>query len=453
MPAPATTLLGLLRDGPAPAAKLLGELGISRPTLSRLVNATPGVVRLGRARATRYALKREIRTFGSSWPVYRVGPDGRAVLAATLHALVQREWWYEHLGARPDWLVGEFANGLFPDFPWFLDDLRPQGFVGRAFARLHAQELGLSPDPRLWDASGVLVSLLGFGEDLPGDLVIGDPALERFQRGTLNPPPPIPAVERSIRYAALAATALQGGLPGSSAAGEQPKFTACCEDGGSPRQVLVKFSPLMETPGGERWADLLVFEHLASEVLREHGVSASQTQLLDGGGRRFLEVTRFDRVGAHGRRGFVTLLPLGMAYYGGFDSWATAADRLEHDGWLTGEEAQRLRLLWWFGGLIANTDMHLGNVSVSLDTLPCSLAPAYDMLPMLYRPEASGELVPRTFLPPLPKPAQALLWRQAAALALRFWQRAGEDGRVSAAMRAQAMENGDAIRALLERFG
>ena len=49
----------------------------------------------------------------------------------------------------------------------------------------------------------------------------------------------------------------EGGLPGSSAHGEHPKFVALL-DGEPPHQVLVKFSPSMTSRVGERWADLLV---------------------------------------------------------------------------------------------------------------------------------------------------------------------------------------------------
>jgi len=81
-----------------------------------------------------------------------------------------------------------------------------------------------------------------------------------------------------------------------------------------------------------------------------------------GDDRCFLEAERFDRVGTHGRRGVVTLAGLDNGYYGQRDDWAAAADRMERDGWMTGDDAERLRTLWWFGRLIGNTDMHFANV-------------------------------------------------------------------------------------------
>lgn len=449
----AQALRNLLLNGPMPAGQLISALDTSKASLSRLVSSTPGVLRLGRARATKYALAREIRTMGSRWPVYRVDVRGRAELLGHLQAIEPRAWLFEWVGVKPDWLIGQFAEGLFPDLPWFLDDLRPQGFVGRAFARRYSEMLGLSPDPRLWDAAGVLVALLSFGDDLPGDLIVGDQSLERFQRAALRQPPAIPCGERTARYEENASAALQGEMPGSSAAGEQPKFTACVEDADGPRHVLVKFSPLLDTPSGRRWGDLLVCEHLAAELLREEGFPACDTQVLEGGGRRFLEVTRFDRVGAFGRRGFTTLMPLDSAHYGKLDTWLAAAERLAQDGWLTAETATRLRLLWWFGGLIGNSDMHFGNVGITLDALPAQLAPAYDMLPMLFRPEAGGEIVARSFAPPLPNPGQVAVWRQAAELAGVFWQRVISDGRIGAEMRVEAERSLDVLRRARERIG
>ena len=103
----------------------------------------------------------------------RVRGDGRIDQVAVLHALAPRGWWWD-TPAPPQWLAEEHVDGIFPDLPWFLDDLRPQGFLGRAFAQRHAAALGLPPDPVRWNADDVLVALLGVGDDLTGDLVIGD---------------------------------------------------------------------------------------------------------------------------------------------------------------------------------------------------------------------------------------------------------------------------------------
>jgi hypothetical protein len=96
--------------------------------------------------------------------------------------------------------------------------------------------------------------------------------------------------------------------------------------------------------------------------------------------------------------------------------------------------------------------MHFGNVSLALDR-PGRLAPAYDMLPMAWRPEPDGEVLTRPFTPPLPAPAQLPVWRDAAALAAHYWQRVAQDTRVSPDLRAEAARVHVSTQELLERFG
>ena len=68
-------------------------------------------------------------------------------------------------------------------------------------------------------------------------------------------------------------------------------------------------------------------------------------------------------------------------------------------------------LLFTFYSLIDNTDMHYGKVSLLLDRRrPLSLAPAYDMLPMLYRPDVDGALPERPFEPAPPPPEAIGVW-------------------------------------------
>ena len=432
--------------GVSSASEASRALGISQPTFSRLAaRLGPRIARIGKARATRYGLVREVRGLGTRWPVYRVDGRGRTREVGTLHALHPASWWFEARGEASAWLHEEFADGLFPGLPWFLVDLRPQGFMGRAFAYRYGDTLGLKRDPSLWSADDILVAMLAYGEDLQGDLIVGERALERA-RELRRSVEVIARDARVARYAELAERALEGEAVGSSAGGEQPKFTAYVDDGAdSVRAVIVKFSGPIETPAGRRWADLLVAEHLAGEVLRAHGLPASESEVVVAGRRYCLEMTRFDRVGAHGRRGFASLAALGAEYHGHYNDWRDAADLLTRDGWITPEDDARLRLLWWFGEWIANTDRHLGNVGVFVgDARPLALAPAYDTLPMLYRPASTGEVVEREFDPLDAPPNEIAAWTRAAEMALVFWRRVAADARVSPEFRAIAA--GNAVR-------
>lgn len=384
--------------------------------------------------------------------LFRIGTDGKPAEFGELTVLDSRGSQLSPT-RRSDWLRGDFADGLFPGVPWFLDDLRPQGFLGRHFARRSSRELGLPSEIDLWNDNAVLTALLRYGEKAPGNFVLGDGVLERF---LLLEPDITPVALRGRCYAERAFTALAGGAEGSWAGGEQPKFTASVADeSGELRHVIVKFSDSIDNhPAARRWADLLICEHLASELLTEQGNGGAQTELVWSQGRLCLEITRFDRVGARGRRGCVTLAAWSDAHDGERDEWPNATERMHQGGWISEEAKEEVKLRWWFGRMIANTDMHVGNLCFFLDqSLPLQLTPSYDMLPMLYRPASSGEVVEREFRIPTPTLADSFYWNTAAAWAELYWQRVAQHDEISSDFRRVAESNGEAISRMRQRFG
>ena len=445
-------LLAVLRQrSPQTAAQLMQALGLSQPALSRLIAADEQVLRIGRARASRYVLARAVGRAGWRWPLYRIDIAGRAYGLGELRALHADAFHFEPAQALPALLQGEFAQGLFPGLPWFMDDLRPQGFLGRGFARSVAAEIDAPEDLQRWRADDVVLALLRHGHDLPGDLVLGEAALQHAHRLIAMPADAIAPDLRAARYPILAEAALRGDAVGSSAAGEQPKFltTLLSDDGYMP--VIVKFSERTHTPTGRRWADLLYCEQIAGEVLRTQGVPAAESEIVAADGRVFLQSRRFDRTPRLGRRGFVSLSALDAAFFAhAHIDWWRLAPRLEADGWIAVADARHLRLLGWFGALIANSDMHLGNVALlRADARPFALAPAYDMLPMHYRPAVSGEVVPREYTVQRPPPAARDDWQQAAVMARAFWQRVSESTEISVEFRRIARAAGRALAAVL----
>lgn len=440
------------------AGRAIAEtLRISPATLSRIVGRLgSSIERIGAARSTRYALRRSVRNFGSQWPVYRIGDQGRPRVWGELRAL--------HSGFRflpqnpaPAWMEREYAGGIFSGLPFFLQDVRPQGYLGRSIARNAALRSGTPPDPRLWSDDDVLSYFLTDGFDLPGDFVVGDRALEQALRATEHlASVAIASVDRARAYPECAAAAQRGELMGSSAGGEQPKFLATLRTNtGQFRSVLVKFSAADPSPASERWAELLLCEHLAAETLRARQTVCPPTEVVDSGGRRFLEVERFDRIEATGRRGLVTLGALEDAFLENSSSdWTAAAGMLEEARWITRQEGRALRWIWCFGDLIANSDMHRANASFWFgDELPYRLAPFYDMLPMLYAPGTQGELGERNFAPRPPLAGVAEVWSDAASAALEFWERVIAEPRVSDSFRTIANRNRDTVRRLISRFG
>lgn len=425
----------LARRGLLPAADIARELGVSQPTVSRLLtDAGSRIVRVGRARAARYALAREIGRAGSHWPLYRVNARGRSECLGELHALAGEHIRFESSGLRPALLHGKFADGVFPGLPWFLDDQRPQGFLGRAFGRRIASDINANPDIALWNNEDILLALLRHGDDAPGDLVVGEASLQRALRRMLDPADGVRVADRTSEYPKRAEAALRGENFGSAAGGEQPKFALSLLNGDQVQPVIVKFSERTETPAARRWADLLISEYLAGVVQQESGLSAADSEIFEAGGRVFLQSTRFDRTPARGRVGFVSLAALDAAYYGhGRIEWWRFAPQLERDGWIDTQSARRLRLHGWFGTLIANSDMNHANAALELtDERPLRLQPSYDMLPMRYRPATSGEVVERDYDITLPLPEQRDDWHEAARMAAMFWERVVDDPRISA---------------------
>ncbi len=412
--------------GPSPARTLMAELQISQSTLSRLVQGMrDAVVVGGRARATRYGARRQILGVVAPIPVYDVAPSGKVRFFSRLYPVEPAGFWQEpaHPRAVAAWC---------PDLPWFLQDARPAGFLGRLEPRRHP-ELGLPLDIRSWSTDQVLRFLTREGSDVVGAFIVGDDAYQRFRQRASDL-----AGERLVDdsdYPRLAETVLSSGQAGSSAAGEQPKFltTRASDDGA--RAVLVKFSP----PGGEvvgrRVADLLVCEHLALKTLQAAGVPASSSRIFvaaDGVGRTFLEVERFDRLGA-GRRGLVSLASLDAQFVGGeHRRWPQSTQLLLRQGIISADDHRHVRFLDLFGGLIGNNDMHFGNVSFFLDGADVGgLAPIYDMLPTRYAPVA-GEIVSRAVELVLPTPQDADLAEGVVAAARSFWQAVVDDERIGA---------------------
>ncbi|MBD4887573.1 transcriptional regulator, partial [Xanthomonas citri pv. citri] len=68
-------------------------------------------------------------------------------------------------------------TGMFASLPWFIDDQRPQGFLGRNLAHRVAGPLRLPDNLALWSPRDNLVAMLSDGHDQLGDLLIGERAL------------------------------------------------------------------------------------------------------------------------------------------------------------------------------------------------------------------------------------------------------------------------------------
>ena len=285
--------------------------------------------------------------------------------------------------------------------PWWLFDRLPQGFAGRVYAKqVFKKHPEFSSDLCDWSDAVVLQLLSEYPVDAVGHLLIGDKDLKRCQvaenhRCSLADLPQLAEQANNICPALVS--------------GEQPKFCCDIEQHGP---CIVKFAETEHQP------DLLIAEHTALSVLNDAGIPSAQTTLFRSGHYQFLVVRRFDCVGS-GRRGVVSLKALDLEFVGSRDQrWPMITRQLAEQSIVLASALPTIQLLFCFGRLIANSDMHSGNLSFLDDgQMPFALAPAYDQLPMAYVSDRQhiSQITVDTDLP-------GSKWVQALPLALRFWQ-------------------------------
>lgn len=444
-------LIQQLRQRPRiSSAELCARFGIQRSTLARALKTLgPSLLSAGATRSLRYAMRRPLRGVGMPYPVYRIDEEGRGREAGVL-SLVDPHGSLLSLPADFPWpLDKETADGWFDGLPYSIADMRPQGFLGRNFALAYARDLGVSERPTEWSDDDIVHVLTTMGMNQPGDLIVGEVAYRRFLDYRLTGEGrfiPDDHVERV--YLERAAEAASRGVPGSSAGGEFPKFTSSRIVGDRKFDVIVKFSGADGSPAVQRWADMLTCEHLATEVLRRGtNIEVSESTLRHSGGRTFLEVTRFDRHGAFGRSPVCTLECINGDLLGLSEApWPRYAQRMLEHGWIARQVFDQISIIWLYGRLIGNNDMHLGNLAFRPGL---TLAPVYDMLPAMYGPLPGGEVPSRAFAPELPLPSEAQSWIVAAGQAIEFWDTCAADTRISDEFRRLCAANGQSVRKAL----
>lgn len=433
------------------AGELLGRLGVSRPSLMRAMTELDGqVVSRGRARRTAYAARRAIRGNLKPLPFHRVDEQGQVHESGILEPIYPAGCAVTFAEDFPWPLDDEMLDGWFRGIPYPLGDMRPQGYLGRNFAHQFAALMQVDETLTRWSEDDVLHVLSVLGADQPGNYIIGEQALRRFLNAQQQTAHFLNDDEIATAYPTYALQALNFGIADSSAAGEFPKFTARrARD--VPTHVIVKFSGSDDTPQERRWADLLICEHLALTTIADTlQLVAANSRIYHFAGRTFYEVDRFDRHGEFGRSGVCSWHELNAALFGGTGNWSDGADALLHANYISEETAQQTKLLVHFGRMIGNTDMHDGNLAFLPDM---RLAPAYDMLPMMYAPQRGVELVERKLNPALPLPKERESWMHAAKAAVVFWRRVEADERISLGFRRIAEVNAELVGCLVRGQG
>jgi len=397
-----------LSRGALSAADLRERLDASPATLMRMVReAGPQILRIGRGRATQYGLREVWQNLDSSrFPMFRISESGRAVSAGELITLAFHQ---------TAWMpMGLVVSGLPPE----LADARPSGFLGRHFAAANA-DLKLPPLLSGWSDHHILLATSRRGEDLPGNLIIGEESFARWQELT-------PVSRSRNDYPVLAEATIKGHPPGSSAGGERPKFGVMVGDG----HMLVKFAGRggAGDVAARRWCDLLILEGMALQIVVSHGIPAAHTNVIETPDYWFLESQRFDRVGVRGR---IAVISLAAVHDDLADSWARAAVALKDARRLSDEDARRICWLDAFGALIANTDRHQYNILFFPEGSQMRLAPAFDQVSMWYAPTGDGQVPPRDFVLPHATANTLDVWGDASDAAREFWEQGSLDARLS----------------------
>jgi len=414
-----------LGRGPSTSREIQAATGLSQSSVARrLREMEDAVVQLPMGRSIRYAAT--CNAFGSSdkLPLSMVDEDGNTALIAYIRPLCHGGFFLEPVSDISPLLMGENKDGLYAGLPYFLYDLRPQGFLGRLTAQAMATQSNDFPtDPRYWNTDQIGCYLISNGDDLPGNFKFGDQARLRVRSK--------PVSVSDEDYPALADGVMGGAVPGSSAGGEQPKFTAF--NGNQASHVIVKFSPKGVQEPAVRWRDILITEYHAAKTIHDRLFPAAEIRLLEMGERLFLETRRFDRSGEYGRRPMVSLQVADAEFTGIGTNWPQAAHALFKKKLMSEQDALNAEALWQFGRLINNSDMHLGNLSLSLEGEAFRLLPLYDMCSMGFAPNSGGEAQPFSFVQPEPK-ASGIgrdLMDTVKKAARDFWESVASDERIS----------------------
>jgi len=395
-----------------------------RQVLRELQKLGGRVVKIASGRSPRYALTVNAFGVGDRINMWKVDGQGKHTCIAAIRPLSVGGFFVEKQTGGSQLLLGEATNGLYDDLPFFLRDMAPQGFLGRKIAReLSARDDGIPNNPEYWNNNHIGEYLLTNSDDAIGNLKLGNNANLRLNSNVSGSTP--------ADYPALAEQAMSDDVGMSSAGGEQPKFITYCTE--QKAHVMVKFSPKGNGEVAKRWRDILISEFHANKVLNTDATMAATTRLIEEGGRLFLESIRFDRISENGRSSMISLKSIDAEFIGAGENWVSSLIKLESQELVSHQDVLNGQWLSVFGKLINNTDMHLGNMSLSIHDDVFNLLPIYDMCSMGFAPRKNGEVMPFSFTKPdladesLPND----LIRKVKKLADKYWCNLSNDPRIS----------------------
>jgi serine/threonine protein kinase HipA of HipAB toxin-antitoxin module len=146
----------------------------------------------------------------------------------------------------------------------------------------------------------------------------------------------------------------------------------------------------------------------------------------------------------------ISLKSIDSEYTGKLSNWPKVINALLRKKMVSLPDVYNVELLWLFGCLINNTDMHLGNLSFAIDGNVFRLLPVYDMCSMGFAPKSGGEVLPYDFTPALSKITVLTndFINNAKEMAHDFWEGVTKDRRISEEFRT-FLNKGNPIDLLL----
>lgn len=406
-------------------------LGSNQKAIARQLHSLRDkIVKIPNGRSPKYALTTNAFGVDDKINLLEVDLYGKHTIIAVLRPLSAGGFFLETFHNTPKILLGEAKNGLFADLPFFLDDMRPQGFLGRRIAKeIRKKEADFSANPALWHTNQVGTYLLANNDDVKGNLKFGT-NLRMYQSFVYS---------TRADYSTLAQQTTSGNQPMSSIGGERPKFNTYCTEKNS--HVIVKFSPQGDEAAARRWKDVLITEYHAAQTLKTANIGSAEVALIEADQRLFLESKRFDRQGEFGRSSMFSLLNIDAEFTGVGDDWVRALEGLYDKKILSDQDLHNGKILAAFGQSINNTDMHLGNLSLGIQGDLFTLLPIYDMCSMGFAPAASGEVNALNWIPPTLVNLDDNDITFVKKLAHIFWVSVEQDSRISPEFRLFIQEN------------
>ncbi|MDQ6955617.1 MAG: hypothetical protein Q9M21_00325, partial [Mariprofundaceae bacterium] len=173
-----------LQENPMSSKQLQDKTGLSQTVVARQIRELgERIIKISNGRPPIYALTQNAFGSDDNLLLCIVDAYGHNTAIANLRPLAHGGFFVQERVGLPSLLLGEAGNGVYEDLPYFIDDLRPQGFLGRQIAsELSKQSDDFPSNPERWNANHIGRYLISNGDDLPGNLKFGQQAYNRIRR-------------------------------------------------------------------------------------------------------------------------------------------------------------------------------------------------------------------------------------------------------------------------------